>query len=147
MHSFILSTHNIVRWLVLAAGIWATWRAWRGWMTRAVWTDKDMTAGKVFAGAADLQFAIGVVLYAVSPLIRQGFGDFGAAMRTQGIRYFLVEHVLMMVVAVALVHVGVSRVRKGKSDSAKFQTATIWWGIATAAIAGFIPWQRPLFPF
>ena len=59
----------------------------------------------------------------------------------------LVEHVLMMVVAVVLVHVGVSRVRKGKSDSAKFQTATIWWGIATAAIAGFIPWQRPLFPF
>ena len=77
-------------WLVLAAGIWATWRAWRGWMTRGVWTDKDMTAGKVFAGAIDLQFAIGVILYAVSPLIRQGFSDFGEAMRTQGIRYFLV---------------------------------------------------------
>lgn len=147
MYPFILGTHNIVRWLVLVAGIWAVWRAWRGWMTRGVWTDKDMNAGRLFAGAASLQFVIGVVLYATSPLIRQGFGDMGTAMRTEGIRYFMVEHVLMMVVAVALVHVGVARVRKGKSDSARFQTATIWWGIAVAAMAGFIPWQRPLFPF
>jgi hypothetical protein len=116
-------------------------------MTRAVWTDRDMNAGRLFAGVATLQFVLGLLLYAVSPLIRQGLSDMGTAMRTQGIRYFMVEHVLMMLVAIALVHVGVARVRKGRSDSARFQTATIWWGIAVAAMAGFIPWQRPLFPF
>jgi hypothetical protein len=147
MYSFVLATHSIVRWLVLAVGIWAVWRVWRGWMTRAVWTDTDMKAGKLFAATVDLQFVIGVILYAVSPLIRQGLGDMGTAMRTQGTRYFMVEHVLMMLIAITLVHVGLARVRKGGSDSAKFQTATIWWGIGVAAIAGFIPWQRPLFPF
>lgn len=146
MYPVILGLHNVVRWLVLLAGLWAVWRVWRGWMTRGVWSDKDLNAGRLFAGVANLQFALGILLYAVSPLIRQGFADVGRAMGTQEIRYFMVEHVLMMVVAVALVHVGVARVRKAASDSARFQTATIWWGIALAAMAGFVPWQRPWFP-
>jgi hypothetical protein len=147
MFPAVLATHNVVRWLVVAAGIWAFWRAWRGWMTRGVWGEADLKAGKYFAQAISLQLVLGILLYALSPIIREGFGDFGAAMREPAMRKYLVEHPLMMLVSVALVHIGVARVRKATSDSGRFQTATIWFGIALASVLGFIPWDRPALPF
>lgn len=146
MYSLTLATHNIVRWLVLAAGIWAVVRCWMGWRARSVWGEKDAGAVKLFVNALSLQFVVGVVLYAVSPLIRSGLADMGAAMRTPSVRYFVVEHVFVMIAAIALGHIGAARIRKAGSDSARFQTATIWMGLALAAAAGFVPWDRPILP-
>lgn len=147
MYSIILASHNLVRWLVVLAGIWAVFRSWRGWMSRAAWSETDLKAGKMFVNAVSLQFLLGLLLYATSPLIREGLKDMGGAMRTPALRYFVVEHVAMMLVSVALAHIGLARVKKAASDSSRFQTATIWWGIAVASILGFIPWGRPLLPF
>ena len=146
MYTPILATHNIVRWLVLAAGVWAVVRCWMGWRSRAVWSEKDAGAVKLFVNALSLQFVVGIVLYAVSPLIRAGLADMGAAMRTASVRYFVVEHVAVMLVAIALGHIGAAKVRRAASDSARFQTATIWLGLALAAAAGFVPWDRPIVP-
>lgn len=140
----ILAAHNIVRWLVLAAGAWAVFRSWRGWRSRAVWGASDAGAVKLFVNALSLQFVVGITVYATSPLIRTALSDMGTAMRTPGVRYFAVEHVAVMLIAIAFGHIGAARVRKAASDSARFQTATIWMGLALAAVAGFIPWFRPL---
>jgi hypothetical protein len=70
----------------------------------------------------------------------------GAAMRNAPLRYFFVEHPVMMLIAIAIAHVGAARVRKVGSDSAKFQTATIWFGVALAALLVLVPWARPLIP-
>ncbi|MCC6930047.1 MAG: hypothetical protein IT359_13775 [Gemmatimonadaceae bacterium] len=146
MHTLTLASHNIVRWLVLGAGLWAVVRCWRGWRSRAVWSEKDAAAVKLFVNALTLQFILGVVLYAVSPLVRAGLADMGAAMKTASVRYFVVEHVVVMLVAIALGHIGAAKIRRAESDSARFQTATIWLGLALAAAAGFVPWDRPIVP-
>ncbi len=147
MYSFVLDAHNVVRWLVVIAGVVAAVRAWRGWMSRATWKEADLNTGRAFVNVISLQFVLGLVLYAVSPLVRQGMADMGTAMRTTGIRYFMVEHVVMMLVSIALAHIGLAKVKKATTDSARFQAATIWWGIAVASVLGFIPWNRPLLPF
>jgi hypothetical protein len=147
MYSALLATHNVVRWLVLAVGLFAVVRAWRGWMTRAAWTESDTKVLKAITNVASLQFTLGVLLYILSPLVRQGWGDMGAAMRDPAVRKFVVEHPLMMIAAVALVHIGSGRVRKATSDSGKFQTATIFWGISLVVTLAFIPWARRFLPF
>jgi len=146
MYTITLGIHNLVRWLVLAVGAYTVFRAWSGWSGRKPWTDGDTGAVRLFVNALSLQFVIGIVLYAISPLIRTGLADMSTAMSTPSIRYFVVEHVTIMIAAVAVAHIGAARVRKAASDSARFQTATIWMGIAFAAVAGFTPWGRPLFP-
>jgi hypothetical protein len=147
MYTALLVTHNIVRWLVLAAGVYAVFRAWRGWLARAVWTDADAGAAKLYVNMLSLQFVVGIVLYVVSPLIRTALGDMAATMKNAPVRYFVVEHVTVMIIAIALGHIGAARVRKAASDSARFQTATIFLGLSLAAVAGFTPWGRRLFPF
>jgi hypothetical protein len=147
MYSIILTAHNLVRWLVVAIGVVTAIRAWRGFLMRTPWTDADMQAGKGFVNAISLQFLLGLALYATSPLIRQGMADMATAMRTSGIRYFMVEHTVMMLTSIALAHIGLARVKRATTDQARFQNAATWWGIAAASVIGFIPWNRPLWPW
>ncbi|MBK8246604.1 MAG: hypothetical protein IPK85_04280 [Gemmatimonadetes bacterium] len=147
LYQIILASHNAFRWLVVLAGVWAGFRVWRGWMSRAGCAEADLNVGRLFVNATSIRFVLGLVLYAISPLIRQGMADMGTAMRTAGVRYFMVEHVFMMLVSIALAHIGLAKVKKATTDSARFQSATIWWGIAVASVLGFIPWNRPLLPF
>ena len=143
---YLLAAHNLIRWLVLAAGAYSVFRAWTGWSGRKPWSDSDAGAVRLFVNMLSLQFVVGLLVYATSPLIRTGLSNMSDGMREPTIRYFLVEHVTVMILAIAVAHIGAAKVRKAASDSARFQTATIWMGIAFAAVAGFVPWGRPLFP-
>jgi hypothetical protein len=147
MYTLILGLHNVTRWLVILAGLWAVVRAWRGWLGRTAWTDGDGRAMRVFLGTLDLQFLLGLLLYVgFSPLTREAFRDMGAAMRDAPVRYFFVEHVAVMLVAIVVAHIGAARVKRQTTDAGRFQTAALWLGIALAAIIGFVPWARPLIP-
>ena len=147
MYPVLLGLHNLNRWVVIVVGAWAVLRFWRGWMRRGVWTAADTQAMRLLVIVLDVQMLLGVLLYAVfSPLTRRAFSDMGAAMKERELRYFAVEHFVIMVLAIAVANIASVRVRKATSDSAKFQTAAIWFGIVLAAILGFTPWFRPLFP-
>ena len=147
MYPYVLGLHNIVRWIVLIAGVWSVVLVWRGWLQRRQWTDAEARATRAFLGALDLQFLLGLLLFAVfRPLTRQGFRDMGAAMSDAPVRYFLLEHPLIMLVAIASAHIGAVQVRRATSDPERFQRASILYGLSLAAVAGFIPWARPLLP-
>jgi len=147
MYTYVLALHNIVRWFVLGAGILAVILVWRGWLGRRQWTATEAKATRAFVGLLDLQLLLGLLLFAVfSPLTREAFRDFGAAMRDAPVRYFLAEHPLIMLCAVGAAHFGAVQVRRAGTDPERFQRASIWLGLSLAALAGFIPWARPLVP-
>ncbi len=147
MYPYVLGLHNIVRWIALIAGIWAVFLAWRGWLGRRQWTATEARATRAFVGVLDVQFVLGLLLFAVfSPLTRQAFRDMGAAMRDAPVRYFLVEHPLIMLIAIAAAHIGAVQVRRAANDAERFQKASILLGLSLAALAGFIPWARPMVP-
>jgi hypothetical protein len=147
MNSLALGLHNLVRWLVIAVGLWATIRFWRGWLQKSAWSAGESTATRLFVIVLDVQLLVGILLYTFfSPLTRKAFGDIGAAMRDAPVRYFVVEHVVVMLAAIVIAHIGSARVKRATTDVAKFQTAALWFGVAIAAILGFVPWGRPLVP-
>jgi hypothetical protein len=147
MYPYVLGLHNITRWIVLITGVWAVYLAWRGWLGRRQWTVTEARATRVYTIALDVQFLLGLLLFAVfSPLTRQGFSDISAAMSDAPVRYFLLEHPLIMLFAVAMAHIGAVQIRRAASDTARFQKASILFGLSLASLAGFIPWARPLVP-
>ena len=147
-----LVLHSLLRWAVLAFGLLALVRAFSGWSGRRPWTSLDDRAGKYFVLALDLQTLIGLVLYAgLSPMTRAAFSNMGAAMKDPLLRFFAVEHVTLMLIGVALVHVGRVRARKALTDQARHRAAAIFFLLGLLAIAMGIPWPgrvvgRPLLP-
>lgn len=147
MYTATLGLHNLVRWLVIVVGLYATIIFWRGWLQGGSWSARESRASRLFVTALDIQFLVGVVMYVfVSPLTRKAFSDVGAAMGDPSVRYFLVDHVVIMLAAIVVAHVGSARVKRATTDVAKLQTAALWFGVAVAAILGFVPWSRPLMP-
>ena len=141
MYDLLLFAHSWLRWLVLLAVLMAVARAAGGVSTRRPWTPVDDRAGMWMTASLDLQMLIGIVLYGfLSPVTKSAFVDMAAAMRAAPIRFFVVEHPVGMIVAIALAHIGRGRVRKAATSEAKHKTALIFFGLALLVLLLSIPW-------
>ena len=148
MYPIVLGLHNITRWIVLIVGVVAVVRAFMGWFGKKPWVDLDNKLGLYFTISMDVQLLLGLLLYVVlSPITTAAFSDFGAAMGDPTVRFWLVEHIFMMIVAVILAHVGRTLSKKAATDVSKHQRAAIFFTLAIVAVLAAIPWFRPLLPF
>ena len=143
MYAYFLHFHNTLRWLILLSLVITLVKYVSGWLGNQPWKKTDNILGVVFTSLMDLQLLTGLVLYFfLSPVTKLAMSDFGAAMKDSGIRFYAVEHFSMMLIAVVLVHIGRAKLKKAKTDSAKFKTATIFFLIALVVILAAIPWNR-----
>jgi hypothetical protein len=136
----------MLRWVLLVIFILAIAFAIIGWLQKKEWAKKDRITGTLLTIFMDIQLLIGLVLYFfVSPLTKAAFADFGAAMKNSGLRFFAVEHILLMVLAVLFVHIGKAKTKKAGADWKKHKAAFIWYGISLVFILLGIPWDRAMF--
>ena len=146
MYTALLHTHNMLRWLLLVIFILAIAFAITGWLQKKEWAKKDRITGTLLTIFMDVQLLIGLVLYFfVSPLTKAAFADFGAAMKNSGLRFFAVEHILLMILAVIFVHIGKAKTKKASADWKKHKSAFIWYGLSLVLILLGIPWDRAMF--
>lgn len=146
-YSFLTGLHNLTRWLVVLAGIIALVTMFSGLSGRK-FGPGDRRAGLIYTMVLDIQLVIGLVLYFVSPLIQAGLQNMGAAMSDSALRFFLVEHALMMVLAVVAAHIGSSMGKKASlPDRQRFLRAGIFYLISFVLIAAATPWGRSLIPW
>ena len=143
MYVFMLHLHNIMRWVVVLTAVAAIVMAWAGVFNRSTWTKPNANVGRLFSISFDVQVLIGILLYAwLSPITTTAFSNMGAVMSNSAQRFFVVEHLLLMVVAAVLVHIGVAR---GRKTNATLQPA-IFYTVALIAVIAAIPWDRALLP-
>ncbi|HZB24722.1 MAG TPA: hypothetical protein VE379_01230 [Vicinamibacterales bacterium] len=153
MYTFVLAVHSWVRWVVLLAGAGAVVLAVVGAMKRRPWGSAEERWGRVFTMSLDIQILLGLVLYfLLSPITRAALSDFGAVMGSAGLRFWAVEHVFGVLVAVALAHVGRGRSKKVADPVARHRAVAICYGLALLALILSIPWPgtpngRPLVRF
>ena len=122
MYTITLLLHNYVRWLVLAALVWALVQAWWGWLRSREWTVHDQQAGLILTNLVTLQLILGLVLL-VHPvgLARAAWNDVSVAMGVFDLRFFGLEHPLQVFVAIALIHLGYHRSKKGTTPQKKYR--------------------------
>lgn len=143
MYIGLLHLHNVLRWLILIAALIVLLKYFIGWFSQKKWQKSDHRLGIIFTVLIDLQLLTGIVLYFfLSPITKTAFQDFGMAMKNADLRFYAVEHALMMLIAVALVHIGWSRSKKAVTDKSRFSQALIFFGIAYVIIIALIPWSR-----
>lgn len=148
MYGIVLNVHSWLRWVVLIAMLWTILRAVLP--GPRAWTPADDRSLRLSVLSLDVQFLLGLLLYFVlSPFTREAMSDMGAAMRSSGLRFFAVEHVAGMLIAIALAHVGAVRIRKAVPER-RHRLAAIFFVLALLAVLASIPWPglpagRPLF--
>ena len=150
MYSIFLIAHSYLRWPLLALLLLLLVRGATGWARRAQWRRGDTALLQAATHLLSLQFLIGLLLYvAFSPLIRVALEDLGAAMRDAQLRYFLVEHALLMAIAVTYLSIASGRIRRAPQER-RFRGTVIAVAITLLLVGAAIPWPglsagRPLF--
>lgn len=140
MLNSIQFVHSFLRWALLLAGIWAVIRSLKGVTGKTPFTAADSKAGLFFMIFCDLQLLVGIILLFVSPTFQLGISDMGAAMKNPALRFFTVEHETMAIIAIALVHIGKSKIKKAATDAQKHKLGLIFFGLALLVILALIPW-------
>jgi hypothetical protein len=142
MQQFLQSTHSYIRWLVLLAGILAM--VLPVLSNNSTVSKKDKLPALFFMIMCDIQLLLGSLLY----FKYSGYGisafnnGVGAVMKNAELRKIAVEHVVLMLIALVLVHIGYSKVKKVMELDKLKRTSLIYFGIALVLILAGIPWNR-----
>lgn len=153
LYTIFRITHNILRWVVILTALFAIIRASTGISFRRGFMQLDNRAGAWYAGVMDLQLLIGLVLYFfLSPTTTTALQNFGSAIQNDVSRFFAIEHVAVMFIAVVIAHIGRSASRKAPTARLKHRRALIWYAISLVVVLAAIPWPflsygRSLLPF
>lgn len=140
MYTTLLFFHSITRWLVLASLLYSICRSWYGWKAGKVFTRHDDTSRHVTATIAHVQLLLGLGLYFISPIIKYFLDNFKEAVHNRQIRFFGMEHSLMMFLGIVFISIGASAAKRKTTDSAKFKTMAIWFTIGLLFILSSVPW-------
>jgi hypothetical protein len=141
MYPFLLTFHNIARWLVIIFALIAIIRAFSGWFGRKDWTGGDNRAGLLYTIILDIQLLVGVILYVWPGIYLSRFmTNPAAAMADHETRFYVIEHLIMMVLAVILAHVGRALSKRAPEAIRKHRRAAIWYTLSLLIILASIPW-------
>jgi hypothetical protein len=143
MYELVLALHNLTRWLVLGVALVLIVRSVLG-LRRGSYTPLDRRLGVAYTGLMDLQLLLGLILFGISPFMRGLFANASAAMQQGSSRFFLLEHWVVMLLAVILAHIGSSRVRRTDDERLKHRQSLIFYGLSLALVLLGTPWWRPL---
>jgi uncharacterized membrane protein YbjE (DUF340 family) len=141
MYQVLLPLHSLVRWLVLIALLLAIFRAYRGKVTMREFSSLDNGIMLISVKIVQLQFCIGVALYVLSPVVKYFLHHFKDAVHFREIRFFGMEHITMMVIAVAMITIGSNKVTKSIDSQYKYKVMLIWFSIGLLIILTSIPWS------
>ena len=139
MDTILISAHSIMRWAVLLLGLYAITKSLRGILRNQEFTPNHKLAGGLFVASVHLQALLGILLY-VARGWAQNMKDMGAAMEDSSVRYWTVEHLLTMLIAVVLIQIGRSRSKKAQPDIKKHKISLAFYGLGLIIILAMIPW-------
>ncbi len=140
MYNTILTLHSLFRWLVLVALIVAIVRAFLGWMGEKEFTNKDNLLRHATTTIAHIQLLLGLWLYSISPLIDYFLHHYNDAVHMRQIRFFGMEHSVMMLVAITIITIGSAKAKRKITGKARFKTMAIWFTIGLVVILANVPW-------
>ena len=143
MYDFFLYTHSGVRWISLLLVVVLVVKSAMGVTSKSSYQKLDKTLATVFVGTMHLQFLMGLILYFfLSPWTTNNFVKLKVAMKIPDVRFWMVEHITIMIAAVALAQVGSTLAKKAKSNPDKFKKQLIFFGLSLVCMLIGIPWDR-----
>ena len=153
MYTGLLHLHNLLRWVILILLIVALIRHLSGYRNKTAFTAGDKKIDLFLMISAHITLLVGFYQWVVGPWgIKNIIGNgMGQVMKDPIQRFFGVEHLVGMLIAIILITIGRGVAKKSISDTAKHKKAFWMFLIALIIILVSIPWPgreaaRPIFP-
>jgi uncharacterized membrane protein YozB (DUF420 family) len=140
VYLIVVNLHSILRWVIGLLALLSIVRAANGLSFKRGYTQTDSKINLWFSSTIEIQVLLGIVLFFTSSLTTTALQDFGSAMGNSAQRFFAVEHVLGMVVAMIVAHIGRAMIKKGVDARAKHRRTILWVAITMVIILIAIPW-------
>lgn len=140
MYNFLLHLHSIGRWIVLLLLVIAIFNSLVA--GKRPWIRTDARTGTILVIFADLMLVIGLVQWYWGP---KGYNfieasGMSAVMKDSYQRFFAIEHIAGMLIAIILIHIGKAQARKSIPDKSKHRRTMLFYLIALIIILAMIPW-------
>lgn len=136
MYQLLVHTHSGLRWVVLITLLVAIFNSFGKTDGSRPFTNKDRRLALMALIFTHLQFIIGLILYFISPMVTFS----SEAMKDSLLRFYLVEHITIMLLAIALITIGYSRAKRAVKEGRKFRHILVFYLIGLILILIGIPW-------
>ena len=136
----MLHAHSGLRWLVLLFLVLAAFKALAGWLGKKPYGKADNLLAILLVSFTHIQAILGIVVYVMSDIAKAGFANMGVAMGESGLRFWTIEHAVVMILAVVLITMGRAKSKKAATDELKHKKGAIFYLLALLLIlwAGII---------
>ncbi len=135
--------HSGWAYITLIILVFAVVNAVIGLSSKKEFKDKDLRISLFTLIVSHIQLIIGFLALFVSSqfsfVLENGMG---AAMKEPTVRLFVIEHPLMMILAIVLITMGFSKHKKQTSDAGKFKTIALYYGLGLLFVLSRIPWNQ-----
>lgn len=134
MYSGLVHAHSGLRWIVLLLLIAAVVTAFSRWQSRASFSESNRKLYLFTLISVHTQLILGLVLYFISPKVNTSL------ISDKLYRFYMVEHMAGMLIAIILVTIGYSRAKRMSGATSKHKTVAIFMGLGLLLILASIPW-------
>jgi hypothetical protein len=130
--NILVSAHSGLRWIALILLLLAIYNAF----TAKNYEKKHRLVNMFAMISLHSQLLIGLALYFTSAKVQFTEGWMKVALY----RFYGMEHLMGMIIAIVLVTIGHSKSKKATESAAKFKAIKLWYVLALILILAFIPW-------
>jgi hypothetical protein len=154
MYEGLLHLHNLMRWVILILLLVAIYKSYTGMSSNRAYTNGDKKVGLFLMIAAHITLLIGLYQWVAGPWGLKNIQTLGMGevMKNKAYRFWAVEHLTGMVIAIVLITIGRGVAKKHLADRVKFRKAFWYFLLALVIIFVTVPWPfregigRPLLP-
>ena len=140
LYSILQNAHSGLAYLALAILILVVISALMGTMGNKPYSEGNRKLALFALIGAHIQLLLGLVLYFISP---NGISNFsGANMKDSASRLLMLEHPLMMLIAIVLITVGYSTAKRMIDGPKRHKRILIFYGLGLVLILSRIPWSN-----
>lgn len=134
MYKILIQAHAYNRYIILILLVAVIIKALSGWLGKKPFENADNKMSLFLFIFTHIQLLLGLLLYFVSPAVQ-----FGAdTMKVKEIRYWTVEHIFGMLIAIVLITIARTTMKKMTSAEAKHKRLFIFNLIALVIIVAVI---------
>lgn len=146
MYAPLLHTHWLFAVLVLLLTAFSLIRTAAASASKSAFGNLDNKLSLFVLIAAHIQLLVGVALYFTSPVHGAAAFSTGEVMSNPEYRFYAVEHLSVNIIAIVLLTIGRSGLKRKTTDAAKFKHLLIFFGLGFLLLLSRVPWDRLFTP-